>query len=229
MPNRILICLTFLAACITTNVLAQIKVFYQGTMRETMYQNKTTASASMNEIAGSGRIGIGPLVGMAGEITLINDTAFVSRVGSSGITTSVDPNAGAPFFVWSNVKEWKQVRLRKEIKNISDLEILVASAAKENGIDTNDPFPFIINTKISSAVFHILKAGENATYVNEKFRLANEPGQLVGFYSIGHKGIFIHHELNSHIHFLSSSREQMGHLDEVSINNQDIDLLLPVK
>jgi acetolactate decarboxylase len=220
-------------ACASLEAQNRYRVFYKGTMRATMHERKYAASITTNEIPHKNVYGLGPLEGMNGEVTVFNDTSYTSSISPSGeMSTVAMKSVGMPFFVYAAVKDWITVPIEEDIKDIRSLEALIEKLALSNGISITEAFPFVIKGKYTKGKFHVLRKSEkiqsqDAGYEKIDFDLANMTGDMVGFFSRSHQGVFIHHDQTTHIHVLEKDRRRGGHLDEVSIQKNDAVLMLP--
>lgn len=97
------------------------------------------------------------------------------------------------------------------------------------------PFAFKLIGKISKAIIHIqnLQEGANISSPDEAYQgqtnyeLYNEESEIIGFFSMKHKGVFTHHDSFLHMHLILKDERKMGHLDELEIGKMN--LYLPIK
>ena len=61
----------------------------------------------------------------------------------------------------------------------------------------------------------------------QNFDLQNVNGELLGFYSQQHEGVFTHKNKFIHVHFVNENNA--GHLDDLITKAQQVEVLLPVK
>jgi acetolactate decarboxylase len=142
-----------------------------------------------------------------------------------------DPSATAPFFVYASVGEWEQRRLPDSISNIESLERYLEKWAGES----SEPFPFLLKGRVSEARIHIqnlppgtkVRSPQEAHQGQLDFDLIDREVDILGFFSIRHKGVFTHHDSYVHMHLITRDRSQMGHLD--SWEPEDMVLFLPVR
>ena len=69
---------------------------------------------------------------------------------------------------------------------------------------------------------------EEAHEEQKDFIVNEKDVEIVGFYSKEHKGIFTHHDADTHMHLISSDRKIMGHLDDVSFNAGAMNISFPI-
>lgn len=204
-----------------------------GAMKKVMWKGELHGAINLDTISNKkGLYGIGPVSYLTGELLINDGISYVSKATSDS-TMIVEKNfkVSAPFFVYANVNEWKEIELRPEIKTIQDIEELV------DEITTNlkRPFAFKLSGKVSKAIIHIqnLPKGTKVSSPAEahqgqtNYELKNESVEIIGFFSTEHKGIFTHHDSNIHLHLITKDESKMGHLDELEIENMK--LYLPKK
>lgn len=179
---------------------------------------------------------IAPLGRIEGEVTVLNGEFYVSRVdaqGQEGVTHS--SKIHSPFAVFAYVNNWKAVEWKGTITSEEHLQQVIQQVAKENGIDTEQAFPFRVLTRFKQMKYHIIsKPAEEETHNHELHNLAkkhyvaqNVQGELLGFFSKTHEGVFTHRGHWIHTHFVSESRLHSGHVEDFRTKGKVI-ILLPV-
>ena len=116
----------------------------------------------------------------------------------------------------------------------TDLDSLLMNEAKKVGLDTEKPFPFILDGKVSELQWHVINWNpKDSVHTNKKHQESglngvakNENVRILGFYSNKHKAIFTHHSSNIHMHFTSKDQSLAGHVDGLKIKDS-ITLKLP--
>ncbi len=189
-----------------------------GAMRNVMWKGELFGTILLDTIqTRNGLYGLGPTENLNGELLIIDGRSFVSRVNADGsIRMEETYQAKAPFFVYANATEWKEVAM-EGILSIKELEDQLTKLKGE----TSEPFVFKIKGKVTKAQFHIqnLPAGavvrspDDAHVGQAKYELVNEDVEIVGFYSTSHQGIFTHHDSYVHMHIITADLTKMGHLD----------------
>jgi acetolactate decarboxylase len=180
--------------------------------------------------------GLGPLGRMQGEITVLDGKPFGASVNQNGEgIVSVNWKTEAPFFVYANVEKWKSFTFKADISNLADLQQAVAEIAKKNGYDLTQAFPFRLVGTFAKLTTHIVmpRSEEVAGFqVNKKqadYDLLNQTGELLGFYSQNHQGIYTHKDSYIHTHFVSDDFTTMGHIDKIQTAKASFILYLPKK
>lgn len=227
-----------LAACTpnpTSSVVHQAypDVKIASAMKNVMWKGELAGKINLDTISEKeGLYGLGPLAFLRGEIMLKDGKSYISKVVDDS-TMVVKQNfvATAPFLVYSNVKEWKEISLPTKVKSIKDLEEFVDERTKKY----KRPFAFKLVGKVNNALIHIqnLAPGTKVSSPKEahsgqvKYPLGKEEVEIVGFFSTEHQGVFTHHDTYLHLHLITKDETKMGHLDEVEMGAMR--LFLPVR
>lgn len=204
-----------------------------GAMKNVMWKGELDGVIELDTIANQKALfGIGPLAYLKGEILLLNGRPYVSRVAEDGTpSVKIEENVTAPFFVYANQSNWKEIRLPENVEDLESIEAYVNDRAAA----INEPFLFKIHGNALKATYHIQNLADGSVVTNpseahagqESFTLFNQKVVIVGFYSKSHQGVFTHHDSNMHLHVISSDWKHMGHLDELTLEVQSGKLLMP--
>ncbi len=204
-----------------------------GAMKNVMWKGELSGVIELDTIANrKGLFGIGPLAYLKGEILLLNGRAYVSRVQDDGTpTVNIEENVTAPFFVYANQNDWKEITLPESVVGIPAIEDFVTQQTK----DVTEPFVFKIHGTALKAKYHIQNLADGSVVTNpdeahagqQSFKIFNKKVVIIGFYSKNHQGIFTHHDSNMHLHVITSDWKHMGHLDELTLDVLSGKLLLP--
>jgi acetolactate decarboxylase len=176
---------------------------------------------------------LGAVENLKGEIQIFNSKPSNSVVLDSSLHIKESYNLKAALLVSAEVEEWDAL----EISNMTtknDLEKTIFEIAKTNGIDTEKPFPFLLEGTLASLDWHVINWKDGDTVHNHKKHkesglfgnLKNIPVQIIGFYSTKHKAVFTHHSTNMHLHFKTDDHKIAGHVDDLQLENKMI-LKLP--
>lgn len=194
-------------------------------MKNVMWNGDLEGKIELDSIQNkSGLYGIGPQSFLTGELLIKDGISYLSKVTSDS-TMSVERNfqVSAPFFVYTNVTEWKEIKLPKDIRGVNDLENFISSITQEQG----PPFVFKLTGNASHAIIHIqnLPLGTKVSSPTEahkgqiSYSLTDEDAEIIGFFSKKHQGVFTHHDSYFHMHLITKDESKMGHLDEIEIGN----------
>ena len=211
------------------------KVEYKGALKNMMHKGDISAKCSLSEIADKEHIyALGALENLQGEIQIFDSEPFNSKGLNEEIEISDSYDEKASLLVFAQVSEWIELDVPKEILTYEQLEKFIALKAEETGIDTEQPFPFLLTGTPESIDWHIIKwkIGDNE-HSHQKHIESGPHGTLeetemdiLGFYSDKHHTVFTHHTTNMHLHFKTSDEKIAGHLDGM-ILGQNMVLKLP--
>lgn len=203
-----------------------------GAMRNVMWKGELQGIIGMDSIASKESYGLGPLSFLRGEIMVYEGKSYVSRVNEDS-SMQVEENTGvsAPFFVYTQVKEWEQISLPQEIKTPGELERYLDERTKNH----KRPFAFRLEGRVHSANIHVqnlapgskVSSPEEAHRGQVNYELPASEVSILGFFSTEHKGVFTHHDTWLHMHLLTKDLQNMGHVDEVLFDQ--LTLYLPLR
>jgi acetolactate decarboxylase len=200
-------------------------VEWAGEMMRVHREGDASPKVALADVArGAGRFAIGPVAGLRGEITVLDGEAFIATAMGDVEHVAYDWDYQAPFLVYGDVKAWREVSPPAHAVSITEIEEWLPNAAREHGLDPEQPFPFKIETDSSKIKYHII-ANDAPGYqtvrphseLQKRFALDGEAAVLVGVHSAKHAGIFTHHGSTTHIHVISRDKKHSGHVDAVSL------------
>ncbi len=165
---------------------------------------------------------------LKGEIQVFEGEAFISRKDNGNIKVSNSFEVQAALLVYAQVDDWEVYPVPPSISTMDDLEMFVFETAKIYGLDTEKPFPFLVEGELERLEWHVIDWPENDTVHNhQKHREAGASGNLdttlvdvLGFYSALHKGVFTHHTTQMHMHFKTRDGSLAGHVDKLVLGNK---------
>ncbi|QHI35633.1 hypothetical protein IMCC3317_09790 [Kordia antarctica] len=176
---------------------------------------------------------LGAVENLKGEIQIFDSEPSNSFVSDSSLQINDSYNLKASLLVYAEVEEWDSFQIENS-KTKNDLEEQIFEIAKNSGINTDKPFPFLIEGNVASLDWHVINWKDGDKIHNHKKHkeaglngtLKNKDVEIIGFYSTKHKAVFTHHTTNMHMHFKTADNAVAGHVDDVSLNNR-ITLKLP--
>jgi acetolactate decarboxylase len=205
-----------------------------GAMMNVMHKGELFGTIELDTITNKSHLyGVAPLEYLKGEILISDGHCFVSKVSSdNSMTVTESYKEKAPFMVYANVENWKVVALPDTVQTIPQLEAYL----NQETINAERPFAFKIVGEIDKANIHVVNLPNGVqvhspadAHQNQKsYKIENQNGELVGFFSTEHAGVFTHHDTYVHIHLITSDKKQMGHVDELSIRKGSAKLYLPI-
>lgn len=203
-----------------------------GAMRHVMHEGKLEGSVSIDTLGTSTELyGLGPVEFLSGEILIIDGKTFVSKVVNDSVMTVEQTNkVKAPFFVYSEVHEWKELELPSNVKDLKSLEHFLDRKTRESV----RPFTFKLSGTVKSAHIHIvnLPKGTKVSSPEEAHQglvpyfIGEEEVDIIGFFSTEHKAVFTHHDTFMHLHLITKNRTKMGHLEDVEFKQGTMKLYL---
>ncbi|HEX6442098.1 MAG TPA: acetolactate decarboxylase [Stellaceae bacterium] len=211
-------------------------LWFVGAQRDTIMNGKLAAALDLNTLAGEEHLyGLGPLEQLRGEITIADSRPSLARIGPDGsVEVAESFNAGAPFFVWSSVPQWRRVPIPAEIRSYADLERFVPQAAAAAGLDAAQPLPFLVHGREELIEFHVLNRVGDPPHnmeahkkIQVTFELDKAEAVIVGFHSMRHRGVFTPGDSNIHIHFQTPDNRTSGHIQKLELG-PDAVLSLPI-
>ena len=176
---------------------------------------------------------LGAVDNLKGEIQIFDSRPSNSFVVDSSLQIKDSYNLKASLLVYAEIEAWDSFQIENS-KTKSDLEKQIFKIATDIGIDTEKPFPFLLDGTIASLDWHVInwKDGDKI-HSHKKHKesglngtLENKKVQIIGFYSTKHKAVFTHHTTNMHMHFKTDGNDIAGHIDDLLLN-QIVTLKLP--
>lgn len=163
--------------------------------------------------------GLGPIVGLKGEITVINNKPYLSKVINKEEFVTSSWDSGACFFAYSYVNLWDRHWFdAKLIDGKQELESLIEELLGNDHERGQDPLPFIIEAIPESLNYHIMNNdGKHKKHHKLKFNLnlENKKIKILGFYSKETDLRFMHKGQKIHMHFVSEDELHSGHIDKL--------------
>lgn len=202
------------------------KVEQWGTMFEVLGQGQSQGRVEIKDaLRRPNAVGLGALEGLQGEVTVLDGHSWVS-VGApeSPGACAESPDHQAALLAIAHVPMWVESPLASEI-GPQEFDSVIRERAIAAGVDTERPFPFMINGRLSVEA-HVVSgscphAGASSGAAEPKrisFTTSEESGTLVGFYAEHGEGSLTHHGSNTHVHVvLLNSDPRCGHVDSVTV------------
>lgn len=220
------------SACQPGNI--GFEVQHHGVLREIMMQQKLQANADLSEFSNTPNLyALGALEGLSGEIMIVDSRPSYSIADAEGVSVEGGFNKKATLLVTSQVAEWSEMPLDISWLGLETLQAMIKEAAIQSGLSTDQPFPFMLKGNFDKVDWHIINAARAEQQNHDAYKeagasgsTAGANGQILGFYSESHEGVFTHHGSYVHLHFINDDKSLMGHVDDLSINGK-VSLLLP--
>lgn len=239
---RIILLLAIVISCCSCDneTVIDTSVKNKGALMQLMSGN-LEATASLDSLQTLPHLyALGALENLKGEIQIFDGASYVSKkevFNKVQIQPTFDHKAS--LFVYAQVPEWNDAILLDEFTVNSQLERQIKTAALENSIDVEKPFPFLIKGKPSLLKWHVIDWKDGDMVHNHKKHqesgphgtFENEEVEIIGFYSEKHKAVFTHHTTFLHMHFKTDYQDGIaGHVDAVfgeNVFGNQLELYLP--
>lgn len=214
---------------------SDIKVGYAGALKNFMHKGDIASKFSLSELKDKDHIyAIGAVENLKGEIQIFDGISLVTFAENGKLNFDNTFKKNAALIVYAQVPEWTGVIIPGEIINRGQLENYIQKAAIENGLDIEEPFPFLITGKVNFIDWHVIdwKKGDmehsHSKHIKSgpNGRLEESEAVVLGFYSNKHTAIFTHHSTNLHMHFKTKDNKLAGHIDDIELG-QGMLLKLP--
>ncbi|PCJ98393.1 MAG: decarboxylase [Flavobacteriaceae bacterium] len=209
-----------------SNKATNFKVEYSGALKNMMFKGDIAAKVTLEKFKKTEHFyALGAIENLKGEIQIFDSKPFHSIVIDSSLTFDNSFDKKATLLVYASVPKWKSISIPENIVTSKQLESYIAQTAKENQININYPFPFLIEGATKSIDWHVInwKDGDKE-HTHEKHKssglhgtINNTSVTMLGFYSSAHHAIFTHHSTNMHIHVQTVDHKIAGHVDGLTL------------
>jgi hypothetical protein len=218
--------IVFISCQPASNKPTKIKVEYKGALKNFMRKGDISAQADLKELKNIKHLyALGAVENLKGEILILDSKPFISMPNEDSYSIKSTYDLKTTLLVYASVEKWKSYEIPSEIISYQDFEAYVEKVAAKNGINTEQPFPFMIEGMIKSAQWHVIKWPEgDSVHTHKKHqtvgphgRIENRDVDILGFYSKHHHAIFTHHATNMHLHVKTKDNKLSGHLDGMTL------------
>jgi acetolactate decarboxylase len=211
-------------------------VKWYGSMKK-IIQERDLGGVIPLEKALSGRhvYAIGMIEGAVGEVTVVDGEAALNY-GKDGIGKAISEirkGEEASLLITASVGRWRSIPVPENMSE-EELRSFVLEEAKKSGINTRDPFPFLIEGTIKKLVWSVLD-GADTELTKQTHQLffrklvgykAGTQAVLIGFYPAGLQGELAWPGESWHVHVLFTEEKTTGHVNAFSVQKGAI-LRLP--
>lgn len=228
----LLICLSILSCSEQQRFNSEVKSV--SAMKNVMWKGELDAKIKLDTLQPKdGLYGLGPLEKLSGEITIMDGQTYLSTINADKqMHVEINSNVGAPFFVYANAYEFKEIKFPDSITNLVQLNGFLS---KEH--DREQAYVFKLKGDIQSGKIHVQNLPPNTKVSTPKdahqgqvdFKMGKTAVEMLGFYSNSAKGIYTHHDTNIHVHLISQDKSIMGHCDEVVFSPDEVNLFVSAR
>lgn len=201
---------------------------YKGALKNMMHKGDIAAKANLSDFDTIKHLyALGAIENLKGEIQIFDGQPFNTQLIDSTLVFDQSFHKKATLLVYAQVSKWKSINVPTNVETHEQLEDFITKAAKENEIDINQPFPFLLSGTPQSFDWHVINWKDGDTeHSHEKHihsglhgTIKNRAVDMLGFYSDAHHAIFTHHTTNMHIHVKTVDNEIAGHVDDLTLGN----------
>ncbi|MDT0555479.1 acetolactate decarboxylase [Patiriisocius hiemis] len=198
-------------------------IAYNGALKDIMHKGDITAKASLSDFEGAEHFyALGAFENLKGEIQIFDSTSFNTSVKNDTLTIDSSFDKNATLLVYAKVEKWNTFKVPDSVVDKKQFETYVFEVAKQNNININKPFPFLVSGTARKIDWHVIdwKDGDtehsHAKHISSGLNgtLKNKNADFLGFYSNAHHTIFTHHSTNIHTHFKLQNNSVAGHVDD---------------
>lgn len=198
-----------------------------GHFKKMMHMKKTDGVVTLKEVLPSANgYAVGAIQQGLGEITVIGDKVWLDY-GKDGIGHSVNTipaDEKAVLLVTAQVPEWREYKISDDV-TAAGLHQLILATARENGLDIESPFPFLVDGKFSHVLFHVINGrnpkpkahGHGGLFIKLKEKRVDQQAVVVGFYSAKTQGVYTHPGESWHLHVVIQDENIGAHVDDISV------------
>ncbi|MBC8310726.1 MAG: acetolactate decarboxylase [Candidatus Marinimicrobia bacterium] len=216
----------FLVSCGESKNKININIY--GELFKIMHENQREGTISLPSVISQPHTyGLGSMEGLDGEVLILDSKILVNKVEKGGIPsyqTEVSNDDLALLLVTAQVEKWQTVII-DQAESMSTIDAAVKQYADKMAINTNKPFPFIIEGEVEMVNWHIVSnpapgGGCEEHSAGSWNRTDNQKKvKIFGFYSEHHQAIFTHHTTFTHMHVLFEDEQLSGHIDDIKLNS----------
>ncbi len=231
----------FIVVLTTPFALAAPEVTHYGNFKHMVHKKQTAGVVELKEVlTKKNTYALGAIEKGTGEILTMDGKTWLDY-GADGIgnaSTAIPTEQKAVILAKTEVEQWQTIYLSSEL-NKQQLRSKILELAKSQGIDTDKPFPFLLEGTFLFLEIHVINGinpkfsghgGQQFLYLRTTQQRQNQTAKILGFYSANIQGVYTHMEDSWHLHALiddpNSKELSATHVDDIHINNE-IKLLLP--
>lgn len=189
-------------------------------LHQIMHQGKLQGRVRLDTLGGHHIYGLGAKDSLSGEI-------LMSEGSGDSISIFHDPDISATLLVYAKVNEWDTLG----ILDFQDTDEILSTVALERGL--NEAFPFLLIGEPSLPEYHVInydsQNGDIQKHKEDTYKrnLIDQSVTVLEFFSSQAQGIYTYHDSYVHMHFISNTKQAMGHVDLDETMIRTFELLIP--
>jgi acetolactate decarboxylase len=208
-----------------------------GHFKKMMHMKKTDGVVNLQKaLPSSNAYAVGATHQALGEITVLDSKIWLDY-GKDGLGNSINTipvDEQALLLATSQVNNWQSLSIHEELSK-NQLFKVILEKAKQLGIDTDAPFPFLLDGSFNKLKIHVINGqnpdfkghGNKFSFLNKtQEERKNQQATVIGFYSASTQGVFTHPGESWHLHAVIKSENIGAHVDDLTTNKNMI-LKLP--
>ena len=152
------------------------KVEHKGALRNMMHKGDISAKISLSELKDKPNLyALGAVENLKGEIQVFDGEPLIAFASDGKLSFDSSFDKKATLLVYTQVPEWKELTIPNTITSYEQLETFIRESAEKNGLDVEEPFPFLISGKAKSLDWHVIDWKEGDTEHTHKKHIESGP------------------------------------------------------
>jgi alpha-acetolactate decarboxylase len=210
------------------------KIVQHGKMHEAIGQKQHQGRVQLGKLVERPNFyGVAALAGLEGEATIVNGKVTVTQVDAKGRLEPVaaTPDQQATLLVGAYVPSWTEHKVSAGVEPDA-LDRYVAEVAERGGLETSQPFVFIVEGEFSHLRLHVINGACPLHARLRKIELPkeNQPvevekeqvrGTLVGVFAKDAVGNITHPATSTHMHLVFQDEQSgttvTGHVERIGL------------
>lgn len=221
------------ASASTPGALKPSLVRWFGALHAIMHEGQVQGAVRLSDVVpGPHAWGLGALEGLRGEVTVMDDVAWLALPLPEGRAdvrradlAGGDHEQQAALLVVASVAQWSELPVESDVP-AEGLDGFLGEQLRAHGFPLTEPTPVRIEGPVALIRWHVVdgsKLQPGATHADHARtavagQLTNTEAKLVGFFSEGHQGVFTHAGSASHFHVVARADTPVsGHVDRLAL------------
>jgi alpha-acetolactate decarboxylase len=211
---------------------------WYGSFREIIHKKNLHGVVTLDQaLSGPHLYAVGMIQNAAGEITVVDGKVSLNygKDGIGNAVTKIRKGEEASILITANVRKWRTVPIPENMTE-AELHGFVLEEARKTGINTREPFPFLIDGTIKKLVWSVID-GTDPELTRQTHQLffrklvgyrAEAQAVLIGFSPAELQGELAWPGERWHVHVLFKGERTTGHVNAFSVEKGAV-LQLPVR
>lgn len=209
-------------------VTPDVSVQYAGALKNFMHKGDISAKFDLMDLDTLNHVyALGALENLKGEILILDGNTYLSSQSQDGIQITNELSREASLIVYAQVPDWNWIDVPDTVQSYTEFEDYLEQMARANGLDVENPFPFLLKGEAHKVHWHVINWPEGDTvhthskHISSGLQgvLCDENVEILGFYSKNHHAIFTHHSTNMHLHVRTVDGAISGHADDIELGS----------